>query len=67
MIYPSIDKLLTIVDSKFELALISARRSVDMQLTGFKQMPDEKYTSEKNIGKALEELAEGQIIIEKEV
>ncbi len=67
MIYPSIDKLLTIVDSKFELALISARRSVDMQLTGFKQMPDEKYTSVKNIGKALEEIAEGQIIIEKEV
>lgn len=66
MIYPSIDKLLTSIDSKFELALFAARRSEEMTKTNFYQLAQEKYKSKKNIGKALEELNEGLIKIEKE-
>ena len=61
MIYPSIDKLLNIVSSKFELVHIAAKRSRQITKTNFLQMPVKKYKSSKNIGKALEEVAEGLI------
>lgn len=66
MIYPSIDKLLNVVDSKYQLVHIAARRSREMSSKGFYQMPLNKYKSKKNIGKALEEVAEGLITIKKE-
>lgn len=65
MIYPSIDKLLNIVDSKYQLVHIAARRSKEMTVTGHFQMPINKYTSKKNIGRALEELSEGYIVVRK--
>lgn len=65
MIYPSIDKLLNIVDSKYQLVHIAARRSREMARTDFYQMPINKYKSSKNIGKALEEVAEGLITIKE--
>lgn len=65
MIYPSIDKLLNIVDSKYQLVHIAARRSKEMTVTGHLQMPINKYTSKKNIGRALEELSEGYIVVKK--
>ena len=65
MIYPSIDKLLNIVDSKYQLVHIAARRSREMTKTDFYQMPVNKYKSSKNIGKALEEVAEGLITIKE--
>ncbi len=61
VIYPSIDKLLNIVSSKYELVHIAAKRSRQIKETGFLQMPKQKYKSEKNIGKCLEEIAEGLI------
>lgn len=64
MIYPSIDKLLNIVDSKYKLVHIAARRSKEITRTDHLQMPLNKYDSAKNIGRALEEVAEGLIIIE---
>ena len=63
MIYPSIDKLLNIVDSKYKLVHIAARRSKEMTKTDYFQMPINKYVSTKNIGRALEEVAEGLITI----
>lgn len=66
MIYPSIDKLLNIVDSKYELVHIASRRSKEMFNTNHYQMPIKDYVSTKNIGRALEEIAEGLIIIKKE-
>ncbi len=63
MIYPSIDKLLTIVDSKYELVHIAAKRSRQIEETQHLQMPADDYKSEKNIGKALEEVAEHLMII----
>ena len=65
VIYPSIDKLLNIVDSKYQLVHIAARRSREMSKTDFYQMPINKYKSSKNIGKALEEVAEGLITIKR--
>ena len=63
MIYPSIDKLLNVVSSKYELVHIAAKRSRQIKETNFLQMPSQKYKSAKNIGKALEEVAEGLIIV----
>ena len=65
MIYPSIDKLLTIVDSKYELVHISARRATQIEKTDFYQMKDNEYVSTKGIGRALEELYKGLITVEK--
>jgi len=65
MIYPSIDKLLNLVDSKYKLVHIASRRSKEIDATGHLQMPRNKYTSEKSIGMALEELAEGFITVVK--
>lgn len=66
MIYPSIDKLLNIVDSKYELVHIAARRSKQISKDGHLQMPESSYKSRKNIGRSLEEVAEGYIIVKKE-
>ena len=63
VIYPSIDKLLNVVSSKYELVHIAARRSKEIKLTNHLQMPANKYVSKKNIGRALEEIAEGYITI----
>lgn len=63
MVYPSIDKLLNVVSSKYELVHIIAKRSEEMEETKFYQMPIENYKSKKNLGRALEELAEGLIIV----
>ena len=65
MIYPSIDKLLIIVDSKYELVHISARRSKEISKEGYLQMPESEYKCKKNIGRALEEVSEGLIKVKK--
>ncbi len=67
MIYPSIDKLLNIVSSKYELVHIAARRSKEITKDEHYQLPLNEYKCEKNIGKALEEVLEGKVkVVEKE-
>ncbi len=66
VIYPSIDKLLNVVDSKYQLVHISARRSKEMTATDHYQMKSNKYVSKKNIGRALEEIAENLITVKME-
>lgn len=63
MIYPSIDKLLNLINSKYALVHLSANRSRDIKHNDNLQMPVEKYKSQKNIGRALEEIANGLITI----
>ena len=63
MIYPSIDKILTKVGSKYLLVHVASRRARQMQETKHYQMPGSKYKCEKNIGKALEEVMEDLIQI----
>lgn len=65
MIYPSIDKLLNIFDSKYILVHIAAKRSREIKHTNFLQMQNAKYKSSKNIGKALEEVSEGLLTVKK--
>lgn len=66
MIYPSIDKILNVIDSKYELVHIISKRSKDMAKTGHYQMPEHKYTSKKNLGRALEEIEANLIIVKKD-
>ena len=65
MIYPAIDKLLNIVDSKYELVHIVALRSKQMHDYHNNQMNEKDYRSRKNIGRAMEELEKGLIHIKK--
>ncbi len=65
MIYPSIDKLLNIVDSKYELVHIAARRSKQISKEGYLQKPESEYKSKRNIGRALEEVCDGLIEVKK--
>ena len=65
MIYPSIDKILNIVDSKYALVYIVANRSKEMIKTKYDQMADKDYKSTKTIGRALEEVYENLIHIDK--
>ncbi len=67
MIYPSIDKLLNIVSSKYELVHIAARRSKEMTRDEHYQLPLNEYKSQKNSGRALEEILEGKLkVVDKE-
>ena len=63
MIYPSIDKLLNIVGSKFLLVNIVSKRVKEMEDTDYYQLNE--YKSKKNIGKALEEVSKGLIHIKE--
>jgi DNA-directed RNA polymerase subunit omega len=57
MLYPSIDKLLTIIDSKYSLVTVAAKRARNMQENAKKAM--DNYVSQKYVGKALEEINGG--------
>lgn len=61
MLYPSIDKLLNIVDSKYKLVHIASRRSKQMMENKYFQMKENEYKSKKELGRALEELEKGLI------
>lgn len=65
MIYPSIDKLLNKVGSKYLLVNVVARRAKEIKETNYLQMPEEKYNSTSAIGRALEEVNEGFINIQQ--
>lgn len=65
MIYPSIDKLLNIVDSKYKLVYVAAKRAREMVENKHYQMKEEEYKSKKEIGRGLEEIEKGLIIIKE--
>ena len=65
MIYPSIDKLLTVVDSKYTLVYVAANRSKQMIKNNYYQKPVDKYKSYKTIGRALEEVYDNLIRVDK--
>lgn len=66
MIYPSIDKLLVKVGSKYLLVNVVSKRAKEMQETEYYQMKECEYTSKKDIGKALEEVYNDLIHIKKQ-
>lgn len=59
MLYPSIDRLLEKVDSKYRLVIIASQRAKEMQTK--EEYLLTKYKSKKCIGKALEEVNEGEV------
>jgi len=61
MRHPSIDKLLEIVDSKYQLVLITSKRAKDIE-QGAKTLL-ENSQSVKPVGITLEEIVEGKLII----
>lgn len=65
VIYPSIDKILNLIDSKYELVHIISKRSKQITETGHYQMPEHKYMSKKSLGRALEEIEQGLIVVNK--
>ena len=64
MIYPSIDKLLNNVGSKFLLVNIVSKTVKEMEETEYYQLNE--YKSSKNIGKALEVVSKGLINIKEQ-
>ena len=54
MLYPSIDKLMKKVDSKYILVTVAAKRARQLQKENDCQLP--QTVSHKNVGKALEEV-----------
>ena len=66
MIYPSIDKILNIINSKYELVHIISKRSKEMARDNHYQMPEYKYVSKKNLGRALEEIEANLITVKKD-
>lgn len=65
MLYPSIDTLLNQVGSKYLLVNLVSKRAKEMTDTRHYQLKENEYKSDKNIGKALEEITKNMINIEK--
>ena len=63
--YPSIDKVLNIVPSKYQLVYIVSKRAHQMKETKNYQLDEKKYVNTKNIGRALEEVAENLIHVKE--
>ena len=60
MLDPSIDSLMTKIDSKYSLVSVAAKRARRMQM-GESQLLN-RYISHKNVGKALEEIDADRLI-----
>ncbi|USS85289.1 DNA-directed RNA polymerase subunit omega [Fructilactobacillus ixorae] len=64
MLYPSIDELLEIVDSRYSLVMLASKRAEELD-QGAAPLLDH-YKNSKSVGKALEEIAAGVLKIETE-
>ena len=63
MLYPSVDKILNQVDSKYKLVHVIAEKGKKIQETGWLQMKESDYKNKKELGRALEEVDAGLIKI----
>lgn len=62
--YPSIDKLLDTVNSRYSLSVLAAKRSHELQSGEPGALLS--YKSSKALGQALEEIAAGKVTIDPE-
>ncbi|MGY0836587.1 DNA-directed RNA polymerase subunit omega [Aerococcus urinaeequi] len=62
IIYPSIDKLLDRIDSKYSLVSIAAKRATELQVE--KNPMLNEYQSPTYVGQALEEIASNDLVID---
>ncbi|OKL37188.1 DNA-directed RNA polymerase subunit omega [Domibacillus mangrovi] len=64
MLYPSIDNLLTKIDSKYSLVSVAAKRARYMQENKGSEVLH-SYESHKFVGKALEEIYADELVMKK--
>ena len=64
MLYPSVDSLLQIIDSKYSLVSVAAKRAREMQMKNDCRV--ENPISHKSVGRALEEIYAGKLIYIKQ-
>jgi DNA-directed RNA polymerase subunit omega len=57
MLYPSVDALKEVIESKYSLVSLASKRARQMQEEGGERL--HKYVSYKPVGQALEEVAAG--------
>lgn len=62
LLYPSVDKLLERVDSRYSLIMLASKRAHELD-AGAKPLLDH-FDSPKTIGHALEEIVAGKVIID---
>ena len=62
--YPSIDKLLSRVNSRYSLSVLAAKRAHEIQAGS--PLALKHYKSDEAVGKALEEIAAGKVTIDPE-
>lgn len=66
MIYPSIDKLLNQVGSKYLLVNVISKRAHEIEETNHLQLKETEYVSKKPIGRALEEVAKDKVMMKQD-
>ena len=57
----SIDKILSTVNSKYQLVYVAAKRATQMDETKHYQMKEKDYKAKKSLDRALEEVQNGLI------
>lgn len=62
MLDPSIDALLEKIDSKYSLVIVASKRAYELEAKAMPML--EEYKSFKNVGRALEEIASGDLVID---
>lgn len=62
LIYPSVDKLLEKVDSRYSLVMLASKRAEELDKGAKPLLYD--YDSNKSVGKALEEVVAGVVKID---
>ena len=61
----SIDKMLNIIPSKYQLVYVASKRAEAMEQTKFYQMEENEYKSTKNLDRAMEEIQKNLIHIKE--
>lgn len=60
--YPSIDKLLARVDSRYSLSVLAAKRAHELEAGSAPTL--EHFKCDKTVGQALEEIAAGKVTVD---
>lgn len=64
ILYPSVDKLLERVDSRYKLIALGAKRAHELEQGGLPTLSH--FDSVKPIGQAFEEIEAGNVVIDEE-
>lgn len=64
ILYPSVDKLLQRVDSRYSLIMLASKRAHEIDAGATPLL--NKYDSVKSVGKAMEEIEAGEVTIDKD-